>query len=115
MMATYTGYVVFQFKQRYMGCHNFADAANMIFGPIGRWVVEVMQVLILLFIMGAHILTFTVEMNVLTNHATCTIVFGIIGTVVSYILATPRSFRGIAPMSIICTLQPQHIHLPKPS
>lgn len=102
ILATYTGYVVYQFKMKHMGMHSFANAAEYIGGPITREVVEVMQVLILIFIMAAHILTFTVEMNVLTNHALCTIVFGIIGTVVSFVLTLPRTFKNISLMSVIC-------------
>lgn len=102
ILATYTGYVVYQFKMRHMRMHNFANAAEYIGGPIAREVVEVMQVLILIFIMAAHILTFTVEMNVLTNHALCTIVFGFIGTVVSFILTLPRTYKNISTMSVIC-------------
>ena len=103
MMATYTGYVVYQFKRRHMGLHSFANAAELIFGPVGKWLIEIMQILILIFIMAAHILTFTVEMNVLTSHGTCTIIFGVIGTIVSFALTLPRTFRGISTLSIICT------------
>jgi len=103
LMATYTGYVVYQFKRRYMGVHSFANAANMIFGPIGKWIVEIMQTLILIFIMAAHILTFSIEMNVLTNHGTCTIVFGLVGAIVSLALTIPRTFKGISWFSIVCT------------
>jgi amino acid permease len=103
VLATYTGYVVYQFKRRHMGMHNFANAADLIFGPVGRWIVEIMQALILVFIMAAHILTFTVEMNVLTNHGTCTIVFGIAGTVLSFLLTIPRTYKGISGLSFICT------------
>lgn len=88
-----------------MGLHSFAHAAAVIFGPVGRWVVEIAQILILVFIMAAHILTFSVEMNVLTNHGTCTIIFGIIGTIVSLILTLPRTFKGISGMSVVCMLQ----------
>lgn len=103
VIATYTGYVVSIFKLRHMGVHSFADAARVVFGPVGKCIVEIMQALILIFIMAAHILTFTVEMNVLTKHGFCTVVFGIIGTVVSFLLTLPRTFNGIAWLSCVCT------------
>lgn len=112
VMATYTGFVVSQFKQKHMSVHSFSNAADLIFGPVGKWVVEIMQVLILVFIMAAHVLTFTVEMNVLTGHRTCTIVFGVVGTVASFILTLPRTFRGISWMSVVCKYPATHLISP---
>jgi len=56
-MATYTGYVIGQFKQKYPHVHSMADAGEVLFGPIGREVLGVGQILFFIFIMGSHILT----------------------------------------------------------
>ncbi|WEW60296.1 hypothetical protein PRK78_005781 [Emydomyces testavorans] len=70
LLATYTGYVIGQFKMRYPHVHNMADAGEILFGRIGREVLGGAQVLFLVFIMGSHVLTFSVMMNVLTEHGT---------------------------------------------
>ena len=58
IVATYTGFVIGQFKLRYPHVHNMADAGEVMLGPIGREVFGVAQMLFLVFVMGSHILTF---------------------------------------------------------
>ena len=72
-----------------------ADAGEILMGPLGREILGTGQLLFLVFIMGGHILTFTKAMNTLTNHGTCTIVFGIVGMVISFICTLPRRMMSI--------------------
>lgn len=58
IVATYTGFVIGQFKLRYPHIHNMADAGEVMLGPIGREIFGLGQMLFLVFIMGSHILTF---------------------------------------------------------
>ncbi|KAK2873908.1 hypothetical protein FQN49_001999 [Arthroderma sp. PD_2] len=99
-LATYTGFVIGQFKMRYPHIHNMADAGEVLMGPIGREILGGAQLLFLVFIMGSHVLTFIVMMNTLTEHGTCSIVFGVIGMVVSLVLALPRTLKNVSWMSI---------------
>lgn len=48
---------------RYPHVVNMADAGEIIAGSIGREVVGAGQLLFMVFIMGSHLLTFTVAMN----------------------------------------------------
>jgi amino acid permease len=75
ILATYTGYVIGQFKLKYPYVHNVADAGEVMAGPIGREVFGGAQMLFLVFVMGSHVLTFSIMMNTLTNHGTCTVFF----------------------------------------
>jgi hypothetical protein len=45
--------------------------------------------------MGSHILTFRVMMNTITNHGTCSIVFSVVGMVLSLALSIPRTMKGM--------------------
>ncbi|KAJ5819986.1 hypothetical protein N7474_005577 [Penicillium riverlandense] len=101
ILATYTGYVIGQFKLRYPEVHSMGDAGAVLFGRFGmaRFGKELLgtaQLLFLIFIMGSHLLTFTVMMNTLTEHATCSIVFGVVGLVVSFVCALPRTLRKVS-------------------
>ncbi|KAJ5673776.1 hypothetical protein N7462_009215 [Penicillium macrosclerotiorum] len=78
ILASYTGYVIGQFKWRYPHISSMADAGEMLMGRFGRELFGTAQLLFLVFIMASHILTFTVALNVITNHATCSIVFGVV-------------------------------------
>lgn len=70
-------------------------------GPIGREICYWGQLLFIIFLMASHILTFTVLFNTITNHGTCTIVFGVIGLVVSCICALPRTTGKVFIMSTV--------------
>lgn len=101
LLATYTGYTLGQFKLRYPHVHSMGDAGEVLFGRIGlprfgREFLGTAQLLFLIFIMGSHILTFTVMMNTLTEHGTCSIVFGVVGMIISFIFAVPRTLRKVS-------------------
>jgi len=102
VIATYTGYIVGQFKQRYTNIHSFADAGRQIGGPVVDYIIAVMQILVFVFIMAAHVLAFSIMMNVMTNHRACTVLFAFIGTLISFILTIPRTCKNIATFSIFC-------------
>jgi amino acid permease len=73
LIATYTGWIIGEFKIAYPSVQSFADCGRLIAGPTGYWVLATGQVLILIFIMGAHVLSFSIAMNAITDHAICTI------------------------------------------
>ncbi|KAF2734681.1 amino acid transporter [Polyplosphaeria fusca] len=100
IIATYTGYVLGQFKLAYPHVHNMADAGEVLLGPVGREIGGAAQTIFLIFTMGSHILTFTIAMNAITGHATCTIVWGVIGFVVLWIFTLPRTLKKVSYLSI---------------
>lgn len=79
-----------------------ADAGGIIWGPIGREIVGIGQLLLLVFFMSSHILTFSILLNVLAGHATCSIVFGVVGLVISFLMALPRTMEKVFWFAITC-------------
>ncbi|KAK2744140.1 hypothetical protein FQN57_004400 [Myotisia sp. PD_48] len=100
IMATYTGYVLGQFKTAYPHVHNMADAGEVLFGRVGREILGGAQLVFLVFVMGSHVLTFAVMMNTLTENGACSIIFSVVGMVVSLILALPRTMKNVSWMSV---------------
>ena len=100
IIATYTGYVFGQFKLAYPHVHNMADAGEVVAGPIGREILGAGQVVFLIFVMGSHLLTFSIMMNTITSHGTCSIVFGIVGMLVCLVFTLPRTLKKVSYMSI---------------
>ncbi|KAE8382015.1 transmembrane amino acid transporter protein-domain-containing protein [Aspergillus bertholletiae] len=100
-VSWYTGYVIGQFKLRFPQTHSMGDAGELILGRFGRELMGVGQLLLLIFLMASHILTFSVLFNTITGHGTCTIVFAVIGMVVSFIGALPRTMNKVYYMSIV--------------
>ncbi|KAI9926225.1 hypothetical protein MW887_004688 [Aspergillus wentii] len=100
IIATYTGYSIGQFKWRYPQAHSMGDAGGIIAGRFGQELLGNGQLLILIFIMASHLLTFSVAMNTITDHGTCSIVFGVIGMVVSFICCLPRTSGEMSWLSV---------------
>ncbi|KAE8154635.1 transmembrane amino acid transporter protein-domain-containing protein [Aspergillus avenaceus] len=100
LLATYTGYTIGQFRWRYPHIQSMADAGEVLMGSFGREFLGTGQLLLVIFIMASHILTFTVAMNTITEHGTCSIVFGVVGLVISYILCIPRTSAKVSYLSV---------------
>ncbi|KAJ5151678.1 hypothetical protein N7492_009973 [Penicillium capsulatum] len=103
-ISWYTGYIMGQFKLRYPHVHSMGDAGQMLMGPFGRELFYVGQLLFIIFLMASHILTFSVLFNTITNHGTCTVVFGVVGLIVSFLGALPRTTDKVFVMSTISAL-----------
>ena len=102
MIATYTGWLIGEFQLAHPKVQSFADCGELIGGPVGREVMAIGSILILVFISGAHVLTFAVAMNVLTDHGTCTIVFAVAGMLICFVLGLPRTFKKASYLSYFC-------------
>lgn len=100
IIAGYTAYLIGEFKLAHPSVQSFADCGELIAGPIGREVMAAAQLLILVFISAAHILSFAIALNVMTEHATCTVVFSVIGAVVSFFCTLPRTLKNVSYFSI---------------
>jgi hypothetical protein len=101
ILATYTGYVIGQFRARYPHIQNLADAGEILLGRFGRELFGLGQILFSIFIMGSHILTFAVMMNTITEHGTCSIVFSVVGMVICMVCSLPRTMKNMTWISIM--------------
>ncbi|OOF92035.1 hypothetical protein ASPCADRAFT_175658 [Aspergillus carbonarius ITEM 5010] len=99
ILATYTGYNIGLFRERYPHIQNLADAGEILMGPFGRELFGLGQFLFCIFVMGSHLLTFRVMMNTITDHGTCSIVFSVIGMVICIVLSIPRTMKGMTLIS----------------
>lgn len=95
LLATYTGYNIGLMRERYPHIQNLADAGEILMGSFGREIFGLGQFLFCIFVMGSHILTFRVMMNTITEHGTCSIVFSLIGMLISLVLSIPRTMKGM--------------------
>lgn len=102
LFTTYSGYVIWQFRMRYPQCTNMGDVGEVMFGRFGREFFGAFYVIFCVFSAASHLLTFTIAMNVLTGHATCTIVWGVVGLVIFSILTIPRTLKNVSFLSIVC-------------
>lgn len=59
-----------------------------------------LQIVFLIFVLGSHLFAFTIAMNRITGHATCTIVWGVVGLVACFMLSIPRMLKNVSYLSI---------------
>ncbi|PKY08609.1 putative amino acid transporter [Aspergillus campestris IBT 28561] len=98
-LSWYTGYVIGQFKLRHPEIHSMGDAGELLMGRFGRELLGLGQLLLLIFLMASNILMFSILMNVLTDHGTCSLVFGVVGLVICFLGALPRTMDKVYWMS----------------
>ncbi|KAJ5157772.1 uncharacterized protein N7482_008872 [Penicillium canariense] len=99
-LSWYTGYAIGQFKLRHPHIHSMGDAGELLMGRFGRELLGIGQLLLLIFLMASNILTFNILMNVLTDHGACTLVFGVVGLVICFLGALPRTMEKVYWMSV---------------
>ncbi|KAJ5746941.1 uncharacterized protein N7511_008637 [Penicillium nucicola] len=100
-LSWYTGYVIGQFKIRFPHVHSMGDAGEILFGRVGRIVLEIGQLLLLLFVMSSHILTGTIVLSTITDNGACGIVFGVVSLVICFLGALPRTMAKVYWLSLI--------------
>lgn len=102
LAATYTGYLIGQFKLTYPSVHSWADCGEMIAGRVGREVMAFGSVLILIFIMAAHVLSFAIAVSAMVGSSKRALLFSVAGLLVSFVLALPRTYKNVSYVSIFC-------------
>jgi hypothetical protein len=58
--------------------------------------------LFLTFVSGSHILTWVICLDTITGHATCNIVWGVVGLVLFWVLDLPQTLKNMSYWSIAC-------------
>ncbi|OQE37881.1 hypothetical protein PENCOP_c009G04345 [Penicillium coprophilum] len=101
IISTYTAYTIGQFKCRHVQVHSMADAGELLMGRLGRSILDVGQIIFFVLVMGSHVLTFSIMMNVLTGHSSCTIIFSVVGLVASFMLTLPRRLERLSHISSV--------------
>lgn len=87
-----------------MQLHSMADAGDLLMGQYGRQILGISQLIFYIFIMGSHVLTFSIMMNVLTDHGSCTLLYSALGLLVSFILTLPRRLEKLSHLSTISSI-----------
>ena len=95
-LNTYNAIVLGNFRNAHAKCHNIADMAQVVGG---WWLQELMGFLSLLAYVlcaGAGILSVSVGLNALSDHAACTVWWSFLATMVVIAAASVRKFEKIA-------------------
>ena len=104
MLATYTAYVLLQFYRRHPHVLNIVDMARIVGGRPLEWIIAFTVLAKLLFTCAAAVIALSVAFNTLSSSPVCTVVWMAVGTVCSWILCLPRTFKFVAYAGIPCTI-----------
>ncbi|KAI0407110.1 transmembrane amino acid transporter protein-domain-containing protein [Xylaria palmicola] len=101
LLAIYSSYVVGQVKLKFPHIQHYADAGQLMMGRFGYELIGAMFVLQLTFLVGSHTLTGSIAFLNLSDNGACSIVFGIVSTIILFLLALPPSFAEVAILGYI--------------
>lgn len=106
-LATYSGLLLAEFRKQYPFVQNFGDAVGLLgrsigMGPIFNEVFGWAQTVVQIFLLGGHILMWTICMNTLTNSKVCTVAWAAIGMLVFWLFNIPRTLKYTSWMSAAC-------------
>jgi amino acid permease len=107
VLASYSGYVIGQFKKKYPRVNSMGDAFEILCTPlgcprVGKEIGGAAQTIFLIFIMGSHIVIWNICLSTLTNHAVCNIVWGIVALLIFWLLDLPRTLKNVSYLSVAC-------------
>lgn len=95
-LSTWGMYVTGKFKSRYPQVYSFADVGFMLAGQPGRIVCAVAYWLYMTIIAGSGLLSISIAFNSMSLHGTCTAVFVVVATIITFILASIQTLEKIA-------------------
>ncbi|XP_014557338.1 hypothetical protein COCVIDRAFT_37246 [Bipolaris victoriae FI3] len=103
MLSLYTAYNLIQYWRKYPYMLNIVDYGRVLGGP---WVEAVFAIGFLInmaLISASAVVTISIGLNTISEHATCTVAFTVVAAVVMWAMCVPRSMRFVSWASWPCT------------
>ena len=100
VFATYTSYLLVQFKLRHPQVHSMGDAGYILFGPIGREVLAAGTVIFAIFATGGQLLAGQIALASLSDNKLCLMLYTGIFAIPTLLLSFPRTLDGLSWISI---------------
>ena len=98
--ATYTSYLLVNFKLRHPEVHNMGDAGFILFGPIGREVLAFGTVVFAIFATGGQLLAGQIALASLSDEKLCNMVYTGIFAAGTLALSWPRTMDKLGWISV---------------
>ncbi|KAI1477595.1 transmembrane amino acid transporter protein-domain-containing protein [Daldinia eschscholtzii] len=99
--ATFTAWLLIQFKLRHPEVHNMGDTGNILFGPVGREILSAGTVIFAVCAAGSQILAGQHALTVLSDAKLCATAFSGIFTVAVAICSFPRVLHDLSLVWIV--------------
>ncbi|KAK7744672.1 hypothetical protein SLS53_003561 [Cytospora paraplurivora] len=112
ILSGYSGLVFGEFCMRYPGVDSFGGVGEVIGRELGGPATGIVfkeflgwcQVIFQIFVMGSHLLTWTIALNTLSSGHQCTVMWAGIGLVIFWLCNTPRNLNVASYLSVVSSL-----------
>ncbi|KAF2846242.1 hypothetical protein T440DRAFT_247265 [Plenodomus tracheiphilus IPT5] len=103
MLSLYTAYNLIQYWRKYPYMLNIVDYGRVLGGPWVEGVFAVGFLINMALISASALVTLTIGLNTVSEHATCTVVFTIVAALAMWAMCVPHSMRFVSWASWPCT------------
>ncbi|PSK35898.1 hypothetical protein B9Z65_5713 [Elsinoe australis] len=100
VFATYTSWLLVNFKMRHPQVHTMGDAGMIMFGPIGRDILAFGTVVFAVFATGGQLLAGQIALASLSDNRLCLMLYTGIFAVPTLLISFPRTFDALSWISI---------------
>jgi amino acid permease len=103
MLSLYTAYNLVQYWRKYPYMLNIVDYGRVLGGPWLEGIFAVGFLINMALISASALVTLTIGLNTVSEHATCTVVFTVIAALAMWAMCVPHSMRFVSWASWPCT------------
>ncbi|KID97049.1 amino acid transporter, partial [Metarhizium majus ARSEF 297] len=104
VFATYTSWLLVEFKLRHPEVHTMGDAGYIMFGPLGREIMAFGTCCFSIFASGGQMLSGQIALASLSDNKLCLMLYTGIFAVPTLLFSLPRTFHGLSCISIASVL-----------
>jgi amino acid permease len=103
MLSLYTAYNLIQYWRKYPYMLNIVDYGRVLGGPWVEGIFAFGFLINMALISASALVTLTIGLNTVSEHATCTVVFTIVAALAMWAMCVPHSMRFVSWASWPCT------------
>ncbi|KNG50878.1 amino acid transporter [Stemphylium lycopersici] len=104
MLSLYTAYNLIQYWRKYPYMLNIVDYGRVLGGPWLEAVFAVGFLINMALISASAVVTISIGLNTVSDHATCTVAFTVVAAVAMWAMCVPHSMRFVSWASWPCTI-----------
>jgi amino acid permease len=104
LLSLYTAYNLIQYHRKYPYMLNIVDYGRVLGGPWMEGIFAIGFLINMALISASALVTLTIGLNTVSEHATCTVAFTVISAVAMWAMCIPHSMRFVSWASWPCTI-----------
>jgi hypothetical protein len=113
MLSLYTAYNLCQYWRKYPYMLNIVDYGRVLGGPWMEGIFAVGFLINMALISASALVTLTIGLNTVSEHATCTVAFTIVSAVAMWLMCIPHSMRFVSWASWQSQLHAGRVSIPQ--